>query len=170
MATGVAGEPPPASPGSGLAAQVSGALDDPAHDSTADRGAATSRSDRREPADPLKTAALTTEARAIIRKEDLADGDPREIARVLLPEFGFSADQFDCLDALYVSESDWRVDADNPTSTAYGIPQALMSAHVLPADYMTSAVSQIRWGLGYIRDVYGSPCSAWAFKQGHNWY
>ena len=42
--------------------------------------------------------------------------------------------------------------------------------HDLPADYMTSAVAQIEWGLGYIRDVYGSPCSAWSFKQGRGWY
>ena len=60
--------------------------------------------------------------------------------------------------------------ADNPTSSAYGIPQALTQLHDLPADYMTSAESQIRWGLGYIRDSYGSPCSAWSFKQANNWY
>ncbi|MGZ5400427.1 MAG: aggregation-promoting factor C-terminal-like domain-containing protein, partial [Nocardioides sp.] len=71
---------------------------------------------------------------------------------------------------LYVSESDWRVDADNPISSAYGIPQALTSMHDLPADYYTSAESQIRWGLEYIRDSYGSPCSAWDFKQANNWY
>ena len=38
------------------------------------------------------------------------------------------------------------------------------------SDWATSAVTQIRWGLGYIRDRYGSPCGAWGFKQGHGWY
>ena len=69
-----------------------------------------------------------------------------------------------------MSESGWRIDADNPSSSAYGIPQALTQLHALPADYMTSAESQIRWGLGYIQDTYGTPCSAWSFKSGNGWY
>ena len=107
---------------------------------------------------------------AVTYSENLSEGDPRDIARALLPEYGFSSDQFSCLDALYVSESDWRIDADNPTSSAYGIPQALTQLHDLPADDMTSAESQIRWGLEYIQDSYGTPCSAWSFKQGNGWY
>lgn len=35
---------------------------------------------------------------------------------------------------------------------------------------MTDPAVQIRWGLDYIQDSYGSPCSAWSFKQGNNWY
>lgn len=133
--------------------------------------AVVSRTDRREKADPAKKAALSTDdGQAMTQSERLADADPREIGRALLDDYGFSADQFGCLDSLWVSESDWEVDADNPTSSAYGIPQALTQLHDLPADYMTSAESQIRWGLGYIQDSYGSPCSAWSFKQANNWY
>lgn len=136
-----------------------------------ERSAPVSRSDRREAADPAKEAALSQQGGpAVTRTEDLSDDDPRDIGRALLAEFGFSSDQFGCLDSLYESESGWRIDADNPTSSAYGIPQALTQLHDLPADYMTSAESQIRWGLGYIADTYGSPCSAWSFKQGHGWY
>ena len=128
-----------------------------------------SRSARRT--DKAKATALAMSGgSAVTRSEKLSEGDPRDIARALLPAYGFSSDQFSCLDSLYVSESDWRVDADNPTSSAYGIPQALTQLHDLPADYMTSAESQIRWGLEYIQDTYGTPCSAWSFKQGHNWY
>ena len=127
-----------------------------------------SRSSRR---DATKAAALTMSAGPVVTKsQTLSEGDPRDIARALLPLYGYSSDQFSCLDSLYVSESDWRVDADNPTSSAYGIPQALTQLHDLPADYMTSAESQIRWGLEYIRDTYGSPCSAWSFKAGNGWY
>ena len=103
-------------------------------------------------------------------EDDFSDDDPRQIGLALLPEYGFSTDQFSCLDALYVSESNWEVDADNATSSAYGIPQALTSMHDLPPGYMTSAEVQIRWGLEYIKDSYGSPCSAWEFKQSNNWY
>ena len=136
-----------------------------------DRRETISRSDSRDRTDADKAAALSqTSGPGVTRSEDFSDADPREIGRALLPEYGFSADQFSCLDQLYVSESNWRIDADNPTSSAYGIPQALTSMHDLPADYMTSAESQIRWGLDYIADSYGSPCAAWEFKQANNWY
>jgi len=128
-----------------------------------------SRSARRTDRAKATTLAMSGGS-AVTRSEKLSEGDPRDIARALLPAYGFSSDQFSCLDSLYVSESDWRVDADNPTSSAYGIPQALTQMHDLPADYMTSAESQIRWGLEYIKDAYGTPCSAWSFKQGNGWY
>ncbi|MBA3782866.1 MAG: lytic transglycosylase domain-containing protein [Nocardioides sp.] len=130
-----------------------------------------SRSDRRRVTDPAKKAALSrTQGIATTRTENLDDADPREIGRALLSEYGFDDSQFSCLDSLYVSESNWRVTADNPSSSAYGIPQALTATHDLPSDYMTSAESQIRWGLDYIASRYGTPCSAWGFKQGHGWY
>ncbi len=136
-----------------------------------DRAEVVSRSDSRERTDRQKAAALSqAEGPGVTRSEDLSAADPREVGLALLPEYGFSADQFGCLDALYVSESDWRVDADNPTSSAYGIPQALTSMHDLPPDYYTSAEAQIRWGLEYIQDSYGSPCAAWEFKQANGWY
>lgn len=133
---------------------------------------AASRKDRRAATDPTKAAALTaTGVVAEARTEDISEADPRVIAQALMPQFGFSlSDQWSCLDNLYVSESGWQVDADNPTSTAYGIPQALTGLHDLPPGYMTSAEVQIRWGLEYIRNSYGTPCSAWAFKRENNWY
>ncbi|GAA1476526.1 hypothetical protein GCM10009623_09720 [Nocardioides aestuarii] len=130
-----------------------------------------SRSDSRDRKDEVKEASLDqSQGGAVTGSENLDASDPRDIARALLPEYGFSADQFSCLDALYVSESNWRVDADNPSSSAYGIPQALTETHDMPAGYFTSAEVQIRWGLDYIQDSYGSPCSAWEFKQSNNWY
>jgi len=131
----------------------------------------TSRSDRRTAVDSAKKDALEEQPGGMVtRTEDLSDKDPREIAQQLMPRYGFSASEFSCLDALYVSESDWDVHADNPTSSAYGIPQALTEMYDLPADYRTNPVSQIEWGLWYIRDSYGTPCSAWEFKQANDWY
>ena len=134
-----------------------------------------SRSDRRTKADPDKQAALSSMdsgGAAVSRTEDISDDDPRDVARALLSDFGFGQDQFGCLDSLYNSESGWRVNADNPSSSAYGIPQALPGSKMSSAgaDWATNPVTQIRWGLGYIQDRYGSPCSAWSFKQGNNWY
>ncbi|RYC09570.1 lytic transglycosylase domain-containing protein [Nocardioides zhouii] len=129
-----------------------------------------SRSSRRDAAKAKATALTMSAGPVVTRSQTLSQGDPRDIARALLPLYGFSSDQFSCLDSLYESESGWRVDADNPSSSAYGIPQALTQLHDLPADYMTSAEAQIRWGLEYIQGTYGSPCSAWSFKSGHGWY
>jgi hypothetical protein len=132
-----------------------------------------SRSDRRDSVDRDKAKTLTIAAGpAVTGSENLADEEPRTIARALLAEFGYAADQFSCLDSLWMSESGWRVNADNPSSSAYGIPQALPGSKMSSegADWATNPVTQIRWGLGYIRDRYGSPCGALSFKQGRGWY
>ncbi len=129
--------------------------------------------DRRDDTDPLKAAALSeASGPADSGAEQLSDSDPRDIARVLLGEFGFSSDQFGCLDSLYMRESGWNPYADNPTSSAYGIPQSLPGSKMASAgaDWATNPVTQIRWGLGYIRDRYGSPCSAWGHSQAVGWY
>ena len=134
-------------------------------------GQAVSRGDRRTAVDQDKLASLgQTSGGQATRTEDLSNADPRDIARQLLPKYGFSQDQFSCLDALYMSESGWDPHADNPSSSAYGIPQALTETHDMPADYMTNPVTQIEWGLDYIRSSYGTPCAAWDFKQSNNWY
>jgi hypothetical protein len=101
-----------------------------------------------------------------------AQRDPRGLARTLVADRGWSSEQFDCLDSLWTKESDWRWDADNPTSSAYGIPQALPGSKMSTAgsDWETNPATQIRWGLGYIDDVYGTPCSAWSHSQSNNWY
>jgi len=98
--------------------------------------------------------------------------DPQTIAAALLPTFGFSSDQMSCLVALWMGESGWRVNAENASSGAYGIPQSLPASKMatVGADYRTNPVTQIKWGLGYIRSSYGSPCGAYDFKQGHGWY
>jgi hypothetical protein len=132
-----------------------------------------SRSDTRNRPDPAKAASLRAEAgEAMIRTENIAESDPRDIARALLAEFGFGQDQFGCLDSLYTRESGWSVTADNPTSSAYGIPQALPGSKMASAgaDWATNPVTQIRWGLGYIQDRYGSPCGAWAHSESNGWY
>jgi len=90
----------------------------------------------------------------------------------MLPAFGFGGDQFTCLNSIYVNESGWNVHADNPSSSAYGIPQALPGSKMSSAgpDWQNNPVTQIRWGLGYIKARYGTPCNAWGFKQAHGWY
>lgn len=140
----------------------------------AERAQTVSRSDdRRDDADPVKEAALAADdGPAMTQTEDLSDEDPREIGRALLSEFGFGQDQFGCLDSLYTRESNWTYNADNPTSSAYGIPQSLPGSKMATAgaDWETNPVTQIRWGLGYIQDRYGTPCGALAHSESVGWY
>ena len=89
-------------------------------------------------------------------------------ARALLPRYGWSDSQFSCLVTMWDHESGWRVHAANP-SGAYGIPQALPGSKMGPG-WQSDAGVQIRWGLGYIKSRYGSPCGAWAFWQQGSWY
>jgi hypothetical protein len=85
-------------------------------------------------------------------------------AKSMLASFGFSeATQWPCLYDLWEQESTWNVYAENPESDAYGIPQSLPGSKMASAgaDWQTDAATQIRWGLGYIKSVYGTPCAAW---------
>jgi hypothetical protein len=114
-------------------------------------------------AQPGQTAAAAVPA---------ASGSPRQIAQAMLGSFGWSSSQFSCLDPLWEHESRWSVTAANPGSGAFGIPQALPGSRMASAgpDWQASAVTQITWGLRYIRDTYGSPCAAWSHEQATGWY
>jgi hypothetical protein len=99
--------------------------------------------------------------------------DPREIARQILKnKFGYGADQFACFNNIIMRESMWRVNATNPSSGAYGIPQALPGSKMatVASDWRTNPATQIIWAVGYMDSRYGSPCSAWSFKRAHGWY
>ena len=101
-----------------------------------------------------------------------ASGSPQQIAEGMLSSYGWSSSQFSCLQPLWNAESGWNASASNTASGAYGIPQALPGSKMASAgpDWQTSAATQIRWGLGYIRSVYGSPCAAWSHEQAYGWY
>lgn len=92
---------------------------------------------------------------------------PKAYARTVL-----SAAQFLCADAVFTRESAWNPFATNPTSGAYGIAQALPAEKYASAgpDWRVNGITQVRWGLSYMKSRYGTPCGAWAFWQSHHWY
>jgi hypothetical protein len=94
------------------------------------------------------------------------------VACQLLPSFGFSTSEMSALVPMWDRESGWNVSAENPSSGAYGIPQALPGNKMasVASDWQTNAATQIKWGLGYIKDRYGTPSDAWAFWQANGWY
>ena len=101
--------------------------------------------------------------------------DPSEamvIAKEELVDNGFSVSaQWTCLYDLWQQESGWNVYAENP-SGAYGIPQSLPGDKMASAgaDWQTDPTTQIKWGLGYIQSVYGTPCGAWAHEEADGYY
>jgi hypothetical protein len=113
-----------------------------------------------------------TQATQAASSSSTSAGSPQQIASALLGSFGWGQDQFGCLDSLWAQESGWNPSASNASSGAYGIPQALPGSKMASAggDWQTNPATQIRWGLGYIRGSYGSPCGAWAHEQATGWY
>ncbi len=99
-------------------------------------------------------------------------GTAQSTAYNMMSSFGFDPKtQFGCLNNIWTRESGWRYNAEN-ASGAYGIPQALPGSKMASAgaDWQTNPATQIKWGLGYIKSIYGTPCNAWAFWEGHDYY
>ncbi|OKH91505.1 M23 family metallopeptidase [Streptomyces uncialis] len=103
-------------------------------------------------------------------------GAAQTYARSILGRYGWGPSEFPALKKLWEGESNWRWNARNPSSGAYGIPQSLPATKMAAAgaDWRTNPQTQIRWGLGYIkgRPDYGSPSAAyskWLSRSPH-WY
>ena len=99
--------------------------------------------------------------------------EPREIARqIMVNKYSWGETQFTCYDNIIMRESKWSVSADNPHSTAYGIPQALPGKKMAAygSDWRTNPATQLAWGLNYVKTRYGTPCQAWSYKRSHGWY
>lgn len=124
----------------------------------------------------------------------LPSGSAQNTAKLLLAKFGWAATEMPPLITLWTRESGWSATARNPTSGAFGIAQALghgTSCSAAPDgtnEYGTqygltcaeaqqanagSVRWQIEWGLGYIKERYGSPSKALAFWNAQtpsHWY
>jgi murein DD-endopeptidase MepM/ murein hydrolase activator NlpD len=129
--------------------------------------------ERRRALAVAKAAAERRErAAALARASRAAQRNPKAVARLLVAQQGWSSSQFSCLESLWERESGWNYKARNPSSGAFGIPQALPGPKMAKAgsDWRTNPVTQIRWGLDYIADRYGTPCGAWGHSESAGWY
>lgn len=115
-----------------------------------------------------------------IRNNEIAQGinietiaDAKKFTELYIAAtYGWDAQQYSCIENLWEKESNWRVTADNPTSSAYGIPQALPGSRMaeIADDWRTNPVTQIKWGAQYIEKRYGTPCVAYNKALNVGWY
>jgi hypothetical protein len=82
------------------------------------------------------------------------------------------ATQYACLDKIFTYESKWNPLAENSRSGAYGIPQALPGSKMAAfgSNWRTSPLTQVKWGIWYVEDRYGSACAAWDHIEATGWY
>ena len=94
-------------------------------------------------------------------------------AQRTFPRYGWSiSSHWSCLYNLWTRESNWRWNATNPSSGAYGIPQSLPASKLAQAgtDWRDDGLTQVQWGENYIQSRYGNPCGAWSHSIQYGWY
>jgi hypothetical protein len=121
----------------------------------------------RKEAEEAASRSATRDASSFAVQSSYSISEVQEMARAIVP-----ADQFQCFSNIVDHESSWNYQADNPSSDAYGLVQALPGSKMSSAgaDWATNPATQIKWGLSYMDGRYGSPCGAWNFWQANNWY
>lgn len=135
------------------------------------RAAAAAAAEAAKKAAAEKAAAEAEAARKLAEGNTVA-GAKATASSLASSQYGWGSDQFQCLDSLWTKESGWNYQAVNANGGATGIPQALPGSKMatIAADWRTNATTQIKWGLQYIDDAYGTPCAAWAHSQASNFY
>lgn len=99
------------------------------------------------------------------------DSDVQAAVRGVAAGYGWDTGRhWDALSKLIGKESSWDPNAQNDTSTAYGLFQFLNSTWGSYGAKTSDPAGQARAGLKYIQDRYGDPEKAWAFWKEHNWY
>lgn len=95
----------------------------------------------------------------------------RNLGLSILKNMGWD-NYWGAVDYIFQHESSWNHHAQNRSSGAYGIPQSLPGSKMKSqgADWRTNPVTQIYWGLNYMKSRYGNPNKAETFWKSHHWY
>ena len=77
-------------------------------------------------------------------------------------KYGWGAAQYTCLNTLWTKESRWNYRSRNKVTGAHGIPQAYPATKYesIGSDWRTNPITQMTWGLKYIKVRYQTPCKA----------
>ncbi|QES34373.1 transglycosylase domain-containing protein [Streptomyces venezuelae] len=125
------------------------------------------KKEREEKAETKASRSSARDASSFEPQSSYTVSQVQAMARQMVP-----GDQFQCFSNIVNHESTWNYKATNASSGAYGLVQALPGSKMASAgaDWQTNPATQIKWGLNYMNDRYGSPCGAWSFWQANNWY
>ncbi|MET7766533.1 lytic transglycosylase domain-containing protein [Streptomyces sp. NPDC005336] len=150
-------------------ARKQAAQDAKAKKAAADKAAAEKLAKEREAKKKQQIASrsATRDAGDFVQKASYTIAETQAMARQMI-----AGDQFQCFSNIVDHESGWNYQATNPSSGSYGLVQALPASKMASAgaDWKTNPATQIKWGLGYMNDRYGSPCAAWSFWQANHYY
>ncbi len=126
----------------------------------------------KQAADAAAAAAAEAAAAAAAPKAVDDPAAAKAYALSILGDYGWSAAEMTALNTLWEKESNWKTTATNASSGAYGIVQSLPAGKMASAgaDWQTNYQTQIKWGLNYIKERYGSPSAALGFHLANNWY
>lgn len=109
--------------------------------------------------------------------EDEGDSDstspkPTGSHKHWMEQAGIPKSWYEDLNWIINHESGWRVNATNPGSGAYGLPQSLPGNKMASAgkDWKTNPITQLKWMYSYVKGRYGNASNAKHFWQTHNWY
>lgn len=77
-------------------------------------------------------------------------------------KYGWGERQYTCLNTLWTKESRWNYRSRNKVTGAHGIPQAYPATKYesIGSDWRTNPITQMSWGLKYIKVRYQTPCKA----------
>lgn len=147
------------------AARLQAAKDAEAKKAAAEEKAEQERKEREERERASRDA--VRDASSFATQSSYSVAEVQAMARQMIP-----GDQFQCFSNIVDHESSWNYRAQNPSSGAYGLVQALPGSKMASAgaDWQTNPATQIKWGLNYMNERYGSPCGAWSFWQANHWY
>lgn len=121
----------------------------------------------------LKSVVKEESVTRIVRAGTKANNaqDNVSLGQQLAVQKGWVGEQWLCLYDLWNKESRWNHLAQNPYSTAFGIPQFLDSTWAGTGYAKTTDPTiQIKAGFIYIENRYGTPCAAWQHSVNNNWY
>lgn len=88
-----------------------------------------------------------------------------------MKQAGIPANWFSSINYIVTHESGWNPHATNPSSGAYGLPQALPASKLAAAgrDWRNNPITQLKWMKNYVSRYGGGPGAA-AFWRSHHWY
>lgn len=120
----------------------------------------------------VKVSSRAATAARIQSGATAAASECQAYAKQRCADYGWSNEDFNSLVVLWNRESGWNMNAQNRSSGAYGIPQALPASKMASAgsDYLTNYKTQINWGLNYIKTRYSNPSVALAHSNAKGWY